>query len=352
MNVPKVELELKQALKGWSKTIRPYQQSDSKKAVLQIFTSIGPFLAVWVLMYYSLSWSYWITLGLAVVNAFFLVRIFIIQHDCGHQSFFSNKRLNNAVGFFCSFFSAIPFKYWAANHNFHHVHSGQLETRDIGDIQTLTVEEFSKLGKWGRFKYRLFRAPVVLFVIGPMYYIFVTNRFPFAQWNGFWRPIKQLTIANLSMAIVYITIAYFIGWKAFLAVQLPITAFFGVIAVWFFYVQHQHEHTYKHWKENWEYLAAAIKGSSYYKLPKIWHWLTGNIGYHHIHHLSSGIPNYNLARCAKENPIFQKYVTKLTFIESLKCMRHKLWDEHRQIMISFSEFYRLEKSGTIASLYG
>lgn len=348
MTVQSIEAEIRVAFKGWAKKIKPYQKPNWKKATWQIITSILPFLTLWVLMYYSLRISYFLTLGLAVVNAFFLVRIFIIQHDCGHQSFFKSKRLNDIVGFFCSFFSAIPYKYWATNHNFHHVHSGQLETRTIGDIQTLTVKEYAEMSKIRRLKYRVFRNPFILFIIGPMYYIFVTNRYPFETLAGIKKSFRQVTISNLTTAAVYILFAYLLGWKKFIAIQLPITAFFGIIAIWFFYVQHQHEHTYKHWKENWEYLIAAIKGSSFYKLPKVWHWLTGNIGYHHIHHLSSGIPSYNLAKCARENPIFQKYVTNLTFIESLKCLRHKLWDEKRQIMISFPEFYRLEKSGQLA----
>ena len=243
--------------------------------------------------------------------------------------------------------SFIPFEYWAVNHNFHHTHSGQLETREIGDIPTLTVSEYTARTKFQRFRYRVYRNPFVMFVIGPMFYIFVTNKWPFAGVHGMRKAWRQITISNLSMLVVYFVFAGLIGWKSFLFVQLPITIAFGVIAVWFFYVQHQHEHTYKQWKDNWDYLTAAMKGSSYYKLPKWLHWFTGNIGYHHIHHLSSGIPNYNLAKCAEENPIFQKYVTQLTFLESLKCLRHKLWDESNQRMITFREYYKLKKTGTV-----
>jgi len=338
---------MKNDLKGWSTLLRPYLVADSKKAVLQICTSVIPFLAIWVLMYFLYSVSYPATILLGIVNAFFLIRTFIIQHDCGHHSFFKSNKWNNIVGFGCSLLSFIPFKYWSGNHNFHHNHSGQLETREIGDIPTLTVNEFNELTKFQKLKYRLYRNPLVMFIIGPMYYIFVTNKWPFAGVNGMRKAWRQIALSNISMFIAYFTLAWLIGWKSFLAVQLPITISFGTIAVWFFYVQHQHEHTYKQWKGNWDYLTAAIKGSSYYNLPKWLHWLTGNIGYHHIHHLSSGIPNYNLAKCAKENPIFQKYVTQLTFKESLKCLSHKLWDEANQKMITFQEFYQMKKMGLV-----
>lgn len=345
--ITEFEQILAKDLKGWGKLIRPYQKADSKKAIWQMVTSILPFIGIWILMYMTYEISYTLTIALGILNAFFLVRIFIIQHDCGHHSFFKKNSWNNVVGFFCSLFSFIPYKYWANNHHFHHTHSGQLETRDIGDINTLTVVEYNQLSKFGRIKYRMFRHPLVMFVIGPMYYIFVTNKWPFVDVEGKNAAWKQVTVSNLAMLVTYFGLAYWIGLKSFLAVQLPITISFGVIAIWFFYVQHQHEHAYKHWKDNWDFLTAALKGSSFYKLPKLMHWLTGNIGYHHLHHLSSSIPSYNLAKCAKENPIFQKHVTQMTFVESLKCLHHKLWDEASQRMITFREYYQMEKLGTI-----
>jgi len=315
-----------------------------------MLTSFLPFLGLWVLMYFSLEWSYWITLGLAALNAFFLVRIFIIQHDCGHQSFFKSRKWNNAVGFVCSFFSFIPYKYWAKSHNFHHAHSGQLEYRGIGDISTLTVKEFRELSKFGRFKYRLYRNPFSLFLIGPLYYMFVSQRLPIAGMQMGWKKVQwSQFFSNIYLILVFSLLIITLGWKKFFLVHVPIIVLFGIIAIWFFYVQHQHKETYKQWKENWEYLLAAIKGSSYYKLPKVFQWLSGNIGFHHIHHLSSFIPNYNLEKCNKENPIFEKYVTVLTFRESLKCMFNKLWDEEKERMISFREFYRLEKKRAFAS---
>jgi len=335
--------EIKQALANWPTVMKKYSVASTKKAVLQIITSFGPFIAIWVIMAFSLEVSYWLTLGLAIINAFFLVRIFIIQHDCGHRSFFKSQRWNHIVGYISSFFSTIPFKYWARVHDFHHGHCGQLETRDIGDIDVLTTEEYLALSTWGKIKYRIYRMPIVTFIIGPIHYLLINNRFPlvrFKHWNGM---IWSQTVNNLAIVGVIVTLGFLIGWKTFLLVQVPIVVFFMIIAIWFFYVQHTHEHTYKKWKAEWNYVMAAIKGSTFYKLPNIVHWLTGYIGYHHIHHLNSGIPSYNLARCARENPILNKYVTKVGFWESLGYIRHKLWDEKNQRMISFTEFARMRK---------
>ncbi len=339
-----LEQEIQEKLKHWKTIIHRYQQPDNKKAVIQIINTFLPFLGLWVLMYFSLSWSYWITLALALVNGFFMVRIFIIQHDCGHNSFLKSKRWNTLIGTACSFFSTIPFKYWAKTHNYHHGHSGQLDKapRDIGDVPFLTVEEFRQLSWWKKLGYRIFRMPVVLFFIAPVAYLVVSMRYPIIKAgsvrSAYWAMFKN----NVGLVVAYSLLVWLLGWK-FLWVHIPIIVIFGSIAFWFFYVQHQHEETYKKWKEEWDYLVASIRGSTYYKLPKPFMWLTGNIGFHHIHHLSSLIPNYHLERCARENPILQKYVTTITFRESLKCIFNKLWDEERERMISFREYYRLER---------
>jgi len=330
--------EIKIALKNWQELVKQYQVPDNKKAILQIISSFLPFIAIWVLMYISLDYSYWLTLLLAIINAFFTVRIFIIQHDCGHQSFLKSRKTNNVIGTICSMFSLIPYQYWARSHNFHHAHNGQFENRDIGDITTLTVKEYKEMTTWGKFKYRLYRSPLVMFLIGPVYYLLVHNRLPLIQFKDWKKERQALLKNNVLLIALYAALCFIFGWKTFVLIQLPIIVFFAVIAVWFFYVQHQHNPNYKQWKENWEYLLAAIRGSSYYRLPKIFHWLTGNIGYHHIHHLSSLIPSYNLPKCNKENPIFEKYAYVMSFKDSLQCIFHKLWDEETQRMISFREF--------------
>lgn len=339
--------EIKVALKDWARIIKPYKKANTKKAILQMLSSYVPFLGLWVLMYFSLSWSYLITLPLAVVNAFFLIRIFIIQHDCGHQSFFKSKRINNIVGWGSSFFSTLPYDYWSRVHSFHHGHTGQLEHRDIGDINFLTVKEYKKLTPWRKFFYRLFRHPIVLFIVVPIYYITVGNRYHGVRIKEWKSSHISLHLNNILLGVLFLALGFWLGWANFLMVHLPIVFFFGVIAFWFFYVQHQHESTYMQWNKNWDYLLAAIKGATFYKLPRFFHWLTGNIGYHHIHHLSHRIPSYNLPKCARENPILQKYVLELSFLDSLKTVFNKLWDENQQRMISFREYYEMERLGLV-----
>lgn len=338
---PAIDLEIKEKLKHWPKIISKYKIPSTKKAMIQLANTFLPFIGIWVLCYFSLDWSYWLTLGFAVLGGFFLARIFIIQHDCGHQSFLKSKKWNDILGFTSSFFTTLPYHYWSRVHSFHHGHIGQLEHRDIGDIDFLTVEEFKQLNKWRRFKYRMFRSPLVLFGVVPVYYFTISNRIPTVSISKGWSEVsKSQVVNNVAVGLVYLLLALILGWKQFLLVHIPIVAAFSIISFWFFYVQHQHEKTYMQWRDNWDYLLASIKGASYYKVPKVFRWLTGNISFHHIHHLSSRIPNYNLEDCARENPILQKYVTSVSFSESLKLIRHKLWDEESQRMISFREFYK------------
>ncbi len=342
-NLSNIDEEIKLKLRNWKEIIENYKVPNNTKAVMQIITSFLPYIGLWVLMYFSLRWSLWITFGLGLINAFFLVRIFIIQHDCGHQSFFTSKKANEIIGWICSLFSSLPFKYWAKVHNFHHAHSGQLETRDIGDVPFKTTEEFRQMGKWARFMYRVRRTPLVLFVISPIYYFAISNRIGME-----WKSVKRINIKkffknNFVIAAVYVGLAWLIGWKEFFIVQFLLIFVFGIIAFWFFYVQHQHEFSYKHWKKNWNFLVSAIRGSTYYKLPKPIQWLTGNIGIHHIHHLSSSIPNYNLPKILKEHKILSEYVTVVKIKDTFKIIRSKLWDEELQKMLSFREFYRLER---------
>lgn len=325
--------------------VKAYQIPNTKKAVIQVINSFGPFIAIWAAMYLLIDVSIWLTFGLAVVNAFFLVRIFIIQHDCGHQSFTPNRKANDLIGQACSFLSFIPYRYWAKAHNFHHGHNGILwEYRDIGDINTLTVNEFRALSWRNRMIYIVYRSFPVLFLIGPMWYIMVNNRLPLIRMKGWEHAHRALLLNNIYLVLIHAGIVALLGFKALLYVHLPILVAFGVIAIWFFYVQHQHEMTYKQWKDRWDYIVAAVQGSSFYNLPKMFHWLTGNIGYHHIHHLNSLVPNYELARCHNENPVFDELANKITFWQSLRCVFHKLWDEDQGKMITFREFYRRYKA--------
>jgi omega-6 fatty acid desaturase (delta-12 desaturase) len=328
-------------LKQLPAIVKNYQLPNTKKAVIQIFNTFLPFVAIWVAMYLLLDVSIWLTMGLAVVNAFFLVRIFIIQHDCGHQSFTKNRKANDIIGQICSFLSFIPYRYWAKSHNFHHGHNGVLwEHRDIGDITLLTVNEFKALSGFNKLRYIIFRSAPVLFLIGPIYYVLVNNRLPLIRLKGWEHAHRALLLNNIYLVLIHAGIIALLGFKAFLYVHLPILFIFSIIAIWFFYVQHQHEMSYKQWKDKWDYIMAAIQGSTFYRLPKVFHWLTGNIGYHHIHHLNSLVPNYELVRCHEENPILDQVANKITFFESLRCVFSKLWDEDQQKMISFREYFR------------
>ncbi len=325
--------------------VKKYQLPDNKKAILQSITSFAPFVAIWIAMYLTMNISFWLTFGLAFLNAFFLVRIFIIQHDCGHQSFTASRKANDILGQVCSYMTFIPYKYWAKSHNFHHGHNGLLwEHRDIGDVDLLTVQEYKALDTWGRIKYRIYRSTPVMFFIGPIWYILVHNRLAMIKMSGWEHAQKSLVMHNVILFALHIGIGLLLGWEAFVYVHLPILVIFGIIAIWFFYVQHQHEHTYKQWKEKWEYVRAAVQGSTFYNLPRVFHWLTGNIGYHHIHHLNPLVPSYQLRRCYDENPVIAQVAQKITFFQSLKCVFNNLWDEQQQRMISFREFARLYPS--------
>jgi omega-6 fatty acid desaturase (delta-12 desaturase) len=321
-----------------------YRFPNTKKAVLQIISSFWPFIAILLLIYGIVYYSIlpiWAIIPLSIINAFFLVRIFIIQHDCWHQSYFHNKKLNNIIGTICSFFSLIPYSYRAKSHNFHHNHNSKLRKyRDIGDILTYSVEEFKKLSKWKKTAYRVFRNPFLLFGIGPARYVLIQNRIPSITLPG--RDKERLaSILNNIWIIVFYTVLWFVfGWKALVFAHFPIILAFSSIAIRFFYIQHQHELTYKSREDKRDYVTAAIKWSSFYKLPNRLHRLTGNIGYHHIHHLNASVPSYELARCYKEIPLLQSEANSLTIKESLKSLRCHLRDEHQQKMISFREYYK------------
>jgi len=333
----------KSLIKGFNK----FTQTNKSKAIIQLLNTFLPFIGIWILMYISLDYSYWITFFLGIINSFFLVRIFIIQHDCGHRTFLSNNIARDTVGYICSLFSTIPYHYWAKSHHIHHSHNGQLEVRDIGDINTLTVKEYKESSKWQCFGYRVYRSFPVMFVLGPVYYVLIHNRLAMIQMDIFKNEKWRLYLNNVVLLTLFITLGYWLGWYKFLMTHFTIIVMFSIVAIWFFYVQHQHEEAYKQWKDKWDYLTAAIRGSTYYKLPVVFNWLTGNIGIHHIHHLNPAIPNYNLKEALSQNQWINQYTTILTFWKSLKLASNKLWDEASQRMITFKEYYEMEARGAI-----
>ncbi|MBK9270225.1 MAG: fatty acid desaturase [Saprospiraceae bacterium] len=329
------------------RTLKEYQVPDHRKALIQIINSFGPFIGIWAFVYVLWDYSIIASLLLCVLNSFFLVRIFIIQHDCGHQTFVSSKNARHIIGYICSLMSSVPYFYWAKSHHFHHQNNGMLEVRDIGDIDTLTVEEFSKLSKFNQFKYKVYRSPLVMFLLGPIYYIFIHNRLPLVQLKEFKKYNLSLYLNNLVHAAFIVLLCVLLEWQKVLFIHFITLSLFSIIAIWFFYIQHQHEEGYKEWKNRWEFMYAAIKGSTYYKLPGIINWLTGNIAIHHIHHLNPSIPNYHLKKCLDRIPWFTSFTTQLGFIESLKLASHKLWDENQKRMISFREYNQMVRLGLV-----
>jgi len=318
----------------WNRRLAPYARAQDGRAWFQLLSTGALFALNWYLMLKSLSGPYWVTLLLALPAAGFSIRLFIFQHDCGHGSFFRSMNLNHWVGRVLGVLTLMPYWYWRRTHAVHHATSGDLDHRSFGDVEVLTVDEYLGKSRWGRLGYRLYRNPLILIGLGPAYQFLLKHRFPFdipRTWKREWMSVMG---TNLVLALIVFLCWKTIGLGALLKVQLPITLVSGSLGIWLFYVQHQFEDTY--WRDNpeWEFHRAGIEGSSYYDLPKVLHWFTGNIGYHHIHHLASRIPNYRLAECFREVPELV-HVTRLTILESLRCARLHLWDEESRRLVSF-----------------
>ncbi len=337
----KTESEIPKSL--WTKMVAQYQQPDVRASIWQVINSFGPFFLVWYLMVLSLQYSYALTLLLALPAAGFVTRMFIIQHDCGLGSFFQSRFANNLVGTIAGVFTLTPYLYWRKSHAIHHAHASNLEERGIGDIYTMTVNEYVQASKWQKLKYRVYRNPFFLFGLAPSILFLILHRIPYAASKS-WKKEERASVYwnDLAIAAIAVAVSYFIGLKAFLMIEIPIMVIAASAGTWMFYVQHQFEDTYWANKPEWDYALAAMQGSSYYQLPKVLQWFTGNIGFHHIHHLSPRIPNYRLEQCHQENPLFQRAVV-LTILDSLKTAVLTLWDEERKKLISFSEFKTLKK---------
>jgi omega-6 fatty acid desaturase (delta-12 desaturase) len=318
---------------SWRDLVLPYQNPEVWRSVWQIANSVIPYLLTWYLMYRSLAVSYWLTLALAFPAAGLMMRTFIILHDCGHGSFFKSSRANHFVGTICGILTNTPYFQWTREHAIHHATSGDLDRRGTGDVNTLTVKEYLALTTWGRLKYRLYRHPLVTFGLGPHYIFVFWQRFV-GRHSGK-RERNNVYLTNVALFALWGGLSWAMGWQSFLLIWAPINIIGGAVGVWLFYVQHQYENTYWRRSKDWDYATAALLGSSYYKLPRILQWFSGNIGYHHIHHLCPKIPNYRLQACHDENPFFQQ-APMLTFWRSLRCASLKLWDEQQQRLVGFA----------------
>src|SRR3954468_10424744 len=318
----------------WRDQLAPYSQPHLGRSTLDILTSVVPYLGLSVGMYYLLDVSYWLVLLVAIPAAGFLLRTFILFHDCAHGSFMPSKRANDVVGTFCGLLVYSSFLPWRHEHARHHATAGDLDRRGVGDVMTLTVSEYNEMSRGGRLGYRLFRNPIVMFGLGPIWALMVRPRLTTKDMRP--RLKRSIHLTNLAIIVAVGLICWAIGWTEFLLVQAPTAWLAGAAGVFLFFVQHQFEDVYWENTENWKFSDAALQGSSYLKLPRILHFFTGNIGYHHLHHLSARIPNYNLPRAHDENPQFQDVPT-LTLWEGFKCARLKLVDEKHGRMVTFAE---------------
>ena len=325
---------------AWKAIVAKYQKPSVPRGVWQILNTVIPYVALWYVIYLTLGIAWWLAVPLIVLAGGFLVRLFIIHHDCGHGSFFKSTAANHILGFVTGVLTFTPYHHWRWEHALHHATSGDLDRRGIGDIWTLTVQEYLEASRWKKFAYRLARNPVILFMIAPMYVFIIKQRFPNPKAST--RERHSVYLTNVAMAALAATLCLAFGLKAYLIIQLAIIAVGSTAGVWLFYVQHQFEGVYWGRGEEWDYVSAALQGSSFYKLPKILQWFSGNIGFHHIHHLSARIPNYHLEKCHKAEPLFQS-VKPITLLSSLKSFSFRLWDEQQKRLIGYRALNRIRK---------
>ena len=323
----------------WVSRLAPYKQANDRRAIFEIVVTIIPFILCWAAMWALLQVHVLLALLVALPAAGLMVRLFIIQHDCGHNSMFASRKTNDWVGRVMGIFTLTPYDYWRHSHALHHASSGNLDKRGFGDIDTMTVGEYKALDWRGRLSYRVYRHPIVMFGIGPAYLFILQHRLPLSAIGKGGASLASVLMTNAGIAILYGILIYLVGIWAFLTIQLSIVVIGASAGVWLFYVQHQFDPAHWERQENWDHSAAALHGSSFYDLPKPLMWLTGNIGIHHVHHLSSRIPFHQLPKILKDFPEL-KDIGRITFWQSIKCVPLSLWDEQSKRLISFREFGR------------
>ena len=308
----------------WQAIVAQYAQSDLRKSIWQVLNTLIPYFVLFYLSMRSLEISFWLTLPLTILTAGFMVRTFIIFHDCGHGSFFKSQKANVWLGRVTGLLVFTPYYRWSHDHAIHHATAGDLDRRGTGDVYTMTVEEYLTSPRWKQFGYRVMRNPIAMFVFGSLIVFLFTQRIPLGK------PRERASVwwTNLSLAVMVTAMSLLFGWKEYLLVQVLVMFFGASTGIWLFYVQHNFEGVYWDRHAQWDYFKASMQGSSFYKLPAVLNWFSGNIGYHHIHHLSAKIPNYNLPKAYKENPVF--HVKPLTLLASLRSLKWRLYDEASQ----------------------
>lgn len=316
------------------KSVMPYENHERGISIRQMFNTLVPLAALWYAAYYCLSISYWLTLAIGVVAAGFVIRTFIIFHDCCHGSFFRSKRANDIVGIITGVLTFVPYQQWKNSHAIHHATSSNLDKRGVGDLWILTVEEYVSASWMTKLVYRFYRNPLVMFGLGPIFVFLLQYRF---NRKGARKKERMNTyLMNVLIVVTYALLGWAVGWKELLLVQGPIFYLSGVLGIWLFYVQHQFEDSYFEHEEDWSYVNAAVDGSSFYRLPKVLQWLTGNIGFHHVHHLSPKVPNYKLEEAHEATPPLHK-ATTINIRQSLESLKFRLWDEEGKRFVSFRQ---------------
>lgn len=325
--------------RDWTKMLGSYREPSHARSTIELLITAGPFVLFWVLMLAALKVGYWLSLIIALPAAGFLVRLFMIQHDCGHGAFFRNRATNDWIGRVIGVLTLTPYDFWRRSHAVHHANSGNLDHRGMGDIDTLTVREYLSLSRWGRLRYRLYRHPIVMFGFGPAYLFLLQHRLPVGMMNKGWQPWVSTMATNAAIALLAAGTMWLVGVGPFLLVHLPVIVLAASIGVWLFYIQHQFEDTFWAEQPGWNLHEAALHGSSHYDLPGVLRWFTANIGVHHVHHLASRIPYYRLPQVLRDYPEL-KGLGRLTLFQSFGCVRLTLWDENSRRLISFAELPR------------
>lgn len=320
--------------RDWKASIAVYEAPRLKLSLWQLCNTSVPFVSLWVLAYLSLSISFWLTFVIDILASGFLIRLFVIFHDCGHQSFFKSRKANKITGFILGIFVGFPYEKWKYAHSVHHATNGNLSRMGLGEIWTLTVDQYAALSPLRKLMYRCYRHPMILFGLGPFFIYLVGYRLNRKQAGIRERFNTYLT--NLMLLILSLLLVACLGWKALVFVEVPILYLAGIAGVWLFYVQHQFEESYFEGEETWDYVSAAMQGSSFYQLPLVLQWITGNIGYHHIHHLSPKIPNYTLQNVHHSHPSLQ-HARTLQLGSSLQSIHFRLWHEKKKKFVSFKD---------------
>lgn len=320
----------------WPRILSTYRAPDRGRSLLELAVTLVPFVVLWALAAMAVHYGFWWGMALTIPAAGLLLRLFMIQHDCGHGSFFAHRTADNWTGRLIGVLTFTPYDYWRRAHAAHHASAGNLDERGIGDITTLTVAEYHSSSRLRRLAYRLYRNPFVMFAIGPIWLFLIKQRLPFGMMRSGMEPWVSTMATNLAIALLGAALIWLIGFASFMLVQLSVVVLAGSAGVWLFYVQHQFEET--HWSQSphWQFQDAALHGSSYYELPFVLRWLTANIGIHHVHHLSSRVPYYRLPEVLRDYPELRD-IGHITILESLRCVKLVLWDECTRRLVSFRD---------------